>query len=168
LLALAAGIAAAVPTLALSAAPNADWGRFGYDAARHSVSPDTRITAQNASQLVRQQVRLDGTVDSSPIYVRGMFVVTTTYGRTEALNANTGKVIWRFTPPAYSRLAGSAQITNATPVAATDRSAVYAAASDGRVRKLRLNDGKVLWTTTITRDPTHEKITSSLNVSRVS
>jgi hypothetical protein len=31
---------------------------------------------------------------------------------------------------------------------------------------LRLSDGKVLWTTSITRDPTHEKITSSLNVSR--
>ena len=118
------------------------------------------------SQLVRQQVQLDGTVDSSPIYVGGMFVVTTTYGRTEALNASTGKVIWRFTPPAYSRLAGSAQITNATPAASTDRTAVYAAASDGRIRKLRLSDGKVLWTTTITRDPTHEKITSSLNVSR--
>ena len=37
---------------------------------------------------------------------------------------------------------------------------------DGRIRKLRLSDGKLLWTTTITRDPTHEKITSSLNVSR--
>ena len=32
--------------------------------------------------------------------------------------------------------------------------------------KLRLCDGQVLWTTSITHDPTHEKITSSLNVSR--
>ena len=166
LLALAAGVAAAVPAIALSGAPNTDWGRFGYDTARHNVSPDSAITAQNASTLVRRQVHLDGTVDSSPIYVRGMFIVTTTYGRTEALNANTGNVIWRFTPPAYARLAGSAQITTATPVESTDRTAVYAAASDGRIRKLRLSDGKVLWTTTITRDPTHEKITSSLNVSR--
>jgi outer membrane protein assembly factor BamB len=93
-------------------------------------------------------------------------VVTTTYGKTEALNPDTGRVVWRFTPPAYSRIAGSAQITNATPAAATDRTAVYAAAPDGRIRKLRLSDGKVLWTTAITRDPTHEKITSSLNVSR--
>jgi outer membrane protein assembly factor BamB len=75
-------------------------------------------------------------------------------------------VLWRFTPPAYARLAGSAQITNATPVLATARDAVYAAASDGRIRKLRLSDGRVLWTTAITRDPTHEKITSSLNVAR--
>jgi len=92
--------------------------------------------------------------------------VTTTYGKTEALDPDSGRVLWRFTPPAYGRLAGSAQITNATPAASTDRTAVYAAASDGRIRKLRLSDGKVLWTTAITRDPTHEKITSSLNVSR--
>jgi outer membrane protein assembly factor BamB len=143
-----------------------DWPVFGYDAARHNSSPASTITAQNVSKLKRHRVTLDGTVDSSPIYVSGRFVVTTTYGKTEAIDAGTGKVEWRFTPPAYSRVAGSAQITNASPAASTDRTAVYAAASDGRIRKLRLGDGKVLWTTAITRDPTHEKITSSLNVSR--
>ena len=143
-----------------------DWPVFGYDAARHNSSPSTTINAQNIATLKQVKVTLDGTVDSSPIYVGGKFVVTTTYGRTEALNPDTGKVLWRFTPPAYSRLAGSAQITNSTPAASTDRTAVYAAASDGRIRKLRLTDGKVLWTTAITHDPTHEKITSSLNVSR--
>ena len=89
---------------------------------------------------------------------------TTTYGRTEALDASTGRVLWRFTPSTYARLAGSAQITNATPALSTDRTAVYAAAPDGRIRKLRLSDGHVLWTTRITFDPTHEKLTSSLNV----
>jgi outer membrane protein assembly factor BamB len=149
-----------------------DWPLYGYDTARHNASPDSTITAANVSQLRRRRVRLDGTVDSSPIYaakaVRGRdaFLVTTTYGRTEALDASSGSVLWRFTPPAYSHLAGSAQITNATPALSTDRTAVYAAAPDGRIRKLRLSDGRVLWTTRITFDPTHEKITSSLNVSR--
>jgi outer membrane protein assembly factor BamB len=161
---LVAALAAALA--GSSAAPTTEWARFGYDTARHSSSPDGTITAQNVGKLHRRQVRLDGTVDSSPIYVAGKLVVTTTYGKTEALDPDTGKVLWRFTPPAYGRLAGSAQITNATPAAATDRTAVYAAASDGRIRKLRVSDGKVLWTTAITRDPTHEKITSSLNVSR--
>ena len=142
-----------------------DWPVFGYDAARHNASPQTTIDARNASKLKRRRVRLDGTVDSSPIYVGGRIVVTTTYGKTIALTP-AGRVLWRFTPPSYSRIAGSAQITNATPAASTDRNAVYAAAPDGRIRKLRLSDGKVLWTTTITRDPTHEKSTSSLNVSR--
>jgi outer membrane protein assembly factor BamB len=143
-----------------------DWPVFGFDAARHNSNPASTITAQNVGQLTRLQVALDGTVDSSPIFVSGKLVVTTTYGRTEALDPDTGNVLWRFTPPAYARLAGSAQITNVSPAASTDRTAVYAAASDGRIRKLRLADGNVLWTTAITRDPTHEKLTSSLNVSR--
>jgi len=162
----AVGVALTAALAGSSATRTTDWARFGYNPARHSSSPDATITAQNVGKLHRRQVRLDGTVDSSPIYVAGKLVVTTTYGKTEALDPDSGRVLWRFTPPAYGRLAGSAQITNATPAASTDRTAVYAAASDGRIRKLRLSDGKVLWTTAITRDPTHEKITSSLNVSR--
>jgi outer membrane protein assembly factor BamB len=171
--ALLALVAAVLPAAAATGgSTNGDWGRFGYSASRQSVSPDATITAANVGKLVKQSVQLDGTVDSSPIYVaKGVgghdaFVVTTTYGRTEAIDANTGKVLWRFTPPAYSHLAGTPQITNSTPALSTDRKAVYAAAPDGRVRKLSLVNGKVLWTTTITRDPTHEKLTSPLNVSR--
>jgi hypothetical protein len=154
------------------ASPPGDWGRFGYDAARHNVSPSTSITAANVAKLKRTSVALDGTVDNSPIYVakgvRGhdAFIATTTYGRTEAIDANSGHVLWRFTPPTYSSLTGTAQITNSTPALSTDRTAVYAAAPDGRIRKLRLSDGHVLWARSITFDPTHEKITSPLNVSR--
>ena len=152
-----------------------DWARFGYDTARHGVGSAGTLTAANVGSLQRRQVTLDGTVDSSPVYLHDVRVrgalhdtlfVTTTYGRTEALDAGSGAVLWRFTPPGYSSYAGSAQITNATPVASTDRTAVYVAAPDGRIRKLRVADGKVLWSTAVTLDPTHEKLTSSLNVSR--
>ncbi|MDP9285987.1 MAG: PQQ-binding-like beta-propeller repeat protein [Actinomycetota bacterium] len=172
---LALVVLASVPAIASSGGATGDWSRFGYDAARHSSSPDTKITSQNVSKLTRARVGLDGTVDSSPIYlhavtVRGathdVLVITTTYGRTEALDANSGDVLWRFTPPSYGALATTYRITNATPAASTDRKAVYAAAPDGRIRKLRVSDGKILWTTAITRDPRREKITSSLNVSR--
>ena len=52
----------------------------------------TGITAANVRSLQRQQVQLDGTVDSSPIYLHGVqvgggthdvFFVTTTYGKTD-------------------------------------------------------------------------------------
>jgi PQQ-like domain len=173
LLAVAAAIAGAARAGSTSGgAARHDWPRFGYDAARHDASPDATITTANVSRLRHVRVQLDGTVDSSPIYVskgvrgRDAFVVTTTYGRTEALGAGTGRVLWRFTPPSYARIARTAQITNATPALSNDRTAVYAAAPDGRIRKLRLSDGHVLWTTRITLDPTHEKLTSSLNVFR--
>ncbi|HST15047.1 MAG TPA: PQQ-binding-like beta-propeller repeat protein, partial [Gaiellaceae bacterium] len=169
---LVATLAAAIAGTASSAVDPGrhDWPLYGYDTARHNASPDATITVANVSQLRRRRVRLDGTVDSSPIYVahgvrgRDAFLFTTTYGKTEALDASTGRVLWRFTPATYKRLAGSSQITNATPALSSDRTAVYAGAPDGRIRKLRLSDGHVLWTTRITFDPTHEKITSSLNV----
>ncbi|MCA1682905.1 MAG: PQQ-binding-like beta-propeller repeat protein, partial [Actinobacteria bacterium] len=169
LIALTAAVVVLLPSAArsgpASTVPN-DWPVFGYDAARHNSNPGSTIDAGNIGKLKRLKVALDGTVDSSPIFVGGWFVVTTTYGRTEVIDADTGKVHWRFVPPTYSRLAGSAQITNASPARSTDGTAVYAAAPDGRIRKLRLADGKVLCATAITRDPTHEKLTSSLNVSR--
>jgi outer membrane protein assembly factor BamB len=175
-LALAAGcLLVALPASARPSAAGIDWPRFGYDTARHGSAPGSGITAANVSKLVHKQIRLDGTVDSSLIYLhdvrvhgtaRDTYFLTTTYGKTEALDANSGRVLWRFTPSSYSHLARSAQITNSTPAASTDRSAVYAAAPDGVIRKLRVSDGRVLWATSITRDATHEKMTSSLNVSR--
>ena len=120
-------------------------------------------------------MQLDGTVDAAPIYLhdvsvagktRDVFVITTTYGKTEAIDASSGKVLWRFTPPGFSSWAGSAQVTNSTPVADPGRKAVYAASPDGKVHKLLLSNGKQQWATTVTRDATHEKMTSALNVSR--
>ena len=148
-----------------SAAGVPAWPLFGYDMSRSGSGPvATGITAANVGRLSHRRIRLDGTVDSSPVSWGGTLYVTTTYGRTEAIDARTGRVKWRFVPPAYAHIAGSPQITNTSP--ATDGQYVYAAAPDGRVRKLRASNGRVVWTVAITRDPTHEKITSSLNVSR--
>src|SRR5262245_6093745 len=169
-------VAAAVLVLAVAPVARADdWTRFGYDAARSSSAPSSGgITAANVARLRHQSIRLDGTVDASPIYlhavrvggrVRDVFVVTTTYGKTEAVDADTGRVVWRFVPPVTARVTGSAQITNATPAADPDKRYVYAAAPDGVVRELRLADGRPVWATTVTRDPTHEKLTSPLNIS---
>ena len=164
-----------LPAAGAPPAASQDWPLFGYDTARSNSGPaSTGITAANVDRLQHQQVHVDGTVDNSPIYLHGVtvdgkthdvFFITTTYGRTEAIDANTGTVLWRFVPPAYARLAGTPQITTATPAADPSRTAIYAAASDGRIRKLRVSDGKVLWTVRVTRDPTHEKLTSSINVS---
>jgi outer membrane protein assembly factor BamB len=148
-------------------AASQSWPLFGFTPERTNQGPaSTGITVANVGQLAQQRVQLDGTVDSSPIYVNGTFYVTTTYGRTEAIDGRTGSVKWRFVPPAYPSLAGSPQITTATPAADPSGQAVYAAAPDGRIRKLDAATGSVLWTVAITRDPTHEKITSSLNFSR--
>ena len=155
------------------AASSHDWTRFGWDARRSNDDPHaTGITAANVGSLARQQVHLPGTVDSSAIYLHGVsvhgathdaFFVTTTYGITLAIDASSGSILWRWTPPGYSRRAGSAQITTATPVADPSRKWIYAASSDGRIQKLSVATGHAVWRRSITKLPQFEKIAASLN-----
>jgi len=151
-----------------------DWPQFGWDAASSGASPArTDISARNIGTLTRRQIQIDGTVDASAIYLHGVtvngtahdvFFVTTTYGKTIAIDAESGSILWEYTPPQYSSWAGSAQITTSTPAADPDRQSIYAAAPDGTVQKLAIADGHVLWSTPITLLPNREKIASSLKV----
>ncbi len=173
------------PTASASAIPAArtasaerllDWSEFGLDPQRSDVSEDsTGITAANVGHLQQRSVSLPGTVDSSPIYLHQVLVdgaphntivVSTTYGKTLAIDANSGRTLWTFTPPGYSSWAGSAQITTATPLADPDRQFVYAASPNGLIHKLSLANGSEQhgWPVSITREPKHEKIAAALNI----
>jgi glucose dehydrogenase len=172
----AASSTASTPALGQRRSGTHDWTRFGWDASRSNASTDsTGITAANVASMRRQQVQLDGTVDASPIYLHGVringsdrdaFFVTTTYGKTIAIDANDGSILWRYTPPNYDSWAGSRQITTATPVADPSRNFIYAASPDGRIQKLSIADGRPAWSTAITLLPSREKIASSLNYFR--
>jgi outer membrane protein assembly factor BamB len=156
--------------------PGVDWPRFGFDVGRSSApAANMGITAANVATLQRQQITIDGTVDASAIYLHGVAVhgaphdalfVTTTYGKTLAIDAADGSVLWEFTPASYQSLAGSRQITTATPIADPDRRFIYAASPDGMIHKLSVGDGHVVWSTSITRLPRREKIASALNYFR--
>jgi outer membrane protein assembly factor BamB len=162
-----------------SAMPDGDWTTFDFNAQRTGVGPAaTGITAANVRTLTVRTVNLPGTVDSSAIQlhgarvrgrVRDVAVLTTTYGRTLAVDPATGTILWKFTPAGTAALQGSGQITTATPVADPSRRYVYAASPDGRIHKLVLGNGHEVrsggWPVSVTRDPTREKLASALNVS---
>src|SRR5437667_301140 len=128
-----------------------DWPRFGFDEARTSAfDAPTGITAAIVPTMKRQQVAIEGVVDASAIYLHNIqvsgvahdvFFVTTLYGKTIAVDANDGSILWTYTPTSYSTWAGSARITNVTPVADPDRTAIYTASPDGHVEKLAVSDG---------------------------
>ena len=157
------------------AEPALDWPQFGYDAESSSASAaGTGINASNAASLTRRQVSLGGTADASVIYLHSVniagvlhdaFFVTTSYGKTLAIDADSGATLWQFTPAGYSSLLGTAQITNSTPAADPSRDFIYAAAPDGTVQKLAVADGHVVWSTSITLLPSKEKIASPIKVS---
>jgi outer membrane protein assembly factor BamB len=153
-----------------------DWTRFGYDAARTNNAPHG-ISAAKVGGLSEKRVQIAGTVDSSPIYfsrvrvsgrTRELLVMTTTYGKTLGVDASTGATLWTFTPSSYSSVAGSSQITTATPVADSSGRYVFAASPDGLIHKLRVSNGSQVssghWPVSITRNASHEKIASALNL----
>jgi len=163
---------------AAAAALLSDWPEFGLDSQRSDTTERaTGITSANVAHLRHITVPLPGTVDSSPIYLHSALVhgaahetivVTTTYGRTLAIDAHSGQILWTFTPPSYSRWAGSAQITVSSPLADPDRQFVYATSPNGLIHKLSVADGKEdangAWPVSVTRDPTHEKLGAALNI----
>lgn len=150
-----------------------DWPQFGGNVASTSANPAAGITAAQLQHLQRRQVPLDGTVDASAIYLHGVTVkgarhnalfVTTTYGKTLAVDADSGAILWEYTPASYAQLAGTRQITNSTPAADPSREAIYAASPDGEIHKLAIGDGHEIWHTSITRLAHREKMDSPLKV----
>jgi len=147
----------------------------------------TRITAANVGTMVRQQVTISAPIDAGLIYLRGVqvngashdvFFGTTNLGRTVAIEANDGKVLWEFAPPSFDEASamapqrgdpdgnpfnGAKQITNSSPVADANRQFIYAASADGKVNKISIADGKVLWSTAVTKLPKIEKMDSPLS-----
>ena len=97
--------------------------------------------------------------------MRDVVVVTTTYGKTLAIDPRTGRRLWEFTPRDIGSYVGSSQVTTATPIIDPDRRYVYAASADGYIHKLAIASGHQLWATRVTFDPTHEKLASALNIS---
>ena len=162
--------------VAIAAGGGSDWPEFGGNPQRSDASnAPTGITAANVAGLPRRRIDLPGTVDSSPIYLHGVsvaggahdvFIVTTTYGRTLALDASDGHILWQFTPHGIGGWEGSYQVTNASPAADPDRRYVYAASPDGRIHKLALTDGHEAagWPVRVTLDSAREKLGGSLGV----
>jgi hypothetical protein len=178
-----AGVVAAIGTaLGLMATPAAaakhDWTRFGFNAIRSNRSTAVAgVSASDLSRLKRQDVVTPGIVDSSPIYLhdirvagqrRDVFVASTSYGQAFALDADTGTIVWTYTSPSYASLAGSHQITVASPVADPKRGFVYIATPDGRVRKLSLANGSEVltghWPAVVTLSAGNEKLSAALNL----
>ena len=176
----AAGESAVSPTASVSGAdtaavPSADWPEFGYNPQRSDVGPaDTGISAGNLATLQTRVVHIDGVADTSAVELGGVsvggrsrdvIVVTTTYGKTIAIDPGTGARLWEYTPADIGSYQGSSQITTASPVADPNRQYVYSVSPDGFVHKLAIGSGRQAWATRVTSDPRREKLGAALNVS---
>jgi hypothetical protein len=100
-----------------AAGSSRDWPLFGRTSDRAGATDaPSGVTAAGLARLRRIQVSLPGTVDSSPIYLHGVrvagrtrdvYIATTTYGRTVAVDAASGRVRWTYTPAGIGGWEGS-------------------------------------------------------------
>ena len=161
--------------LTAAAAGPSDWLEFGNNAQSSGVGPaNSGITAGTARRLRLRQVTIDGVADSAAIALHGVtvrgarhdvIVVTTSYGKTIAIDPGTGRRLWEFRPSGVNSSAGNPQVTTASPAADPNRRFVYSASPNGVIHKLALATGHQVWSRSITYDPGHEKIASSLHIS---
>jgi outer membrane protein assembly factor BamB len=149
-----------------------DWPVFGFDSARSSFnSAEKTLTRSNVRRLhAHWQTALGDVADSTPIYLNAvkvgkstmpMLFQTTKHGVTLGIEANTGKILWKFTTHGST-------VTNSTPAADPSGQAIYVPGIDGKVHKVSAARGHEEhapgFPARITDLPLSEKDASPLNV----
>lgn len=165
-------VAAGIVAMLAPGAASADWPVFGHDSARSGhAATNTAITSANVTHLYQRWVApLDAVADSAPIFVgdvlitggrrQDMLYLTSRHGTTFAFEADTGRVVWKFTTHGPN-------ITTSVPAADPSVAMIYAAGVDGFVHRLSASTGTELdgnFPVRLTWNPEVEKIASALNL----
>jgi len=148
-----------------------DWPQWGFDPA-HSANntAETGVSAANVTQLEQKYaVALTGRVNAAPVFAQGittasgvkdLLFVTAQSGRTTALDAADGSVVWTKTTT------GGHTPIESSPAIDPDRQFVYSYGADGKAHKWAIADGTEVtsggWPQTITLKPSVEKGASAL------
>jgi len=143
-----------------------DWLQFNQSTIKSAP------TAAKVSRLQRQwRVHIPEPTDGSPAFVadvrtptglRNLLLVTTLAGRTIALDANVGTMVWSTEPPPGPRW------TTSSPAVDPRKALVYSYGLDGYVHRYLLDTGdEVLgtgWPQLVTLKPSVEKQSSALSI----
>lgn len=166
--------AIALALASTSTASAADWPQFGYDAAHSGSNPaETTIGAANVAQLVAayaNRVTLSSSVDSAPVYKRGVVTPSGTRnllfflsqnGKVMAVDAASGAEVW-------SQQTSGPQPTTASPALDPGGQYVYSYGTDGHAHKYRIGDGSEIqgggWPQLISLKTSVEKGASGLTL----
>ena len=137
-----------------------------YDEQRYS--PLTQITPANVGRLgLAWEASLDSFdfgVEATPLVADGRLYVTSTWSRVFALDATTGKLLWKFDPevPRDWLRQGCCKAVNRGVALWKDK--VYVGAFDGRLIALDARTGKPVWTADTTARKPNYTITGAPRV----
>ena len=128
-----------------------EWITHGRTQSEQRFSPLTRITDQNVGQLKVAwtfETGTDRVLEATPLVVDGVMYTTASWGIVFALDAKTGRELWKWDPkvdPKYERFACCDVVNRGV---AFYKGRVYAAAFDGRLTALDAKTGAVVWSVT--------------------
>lgn len=150
--------------IASVSAAGADWLTYAgaYSSIRHSTLSE--ISPQNVAQLALRWVHQvpgdPGEIQASPVVRDGIMYLTAPANVVLALDAGTGRELWRYyRPPPDNLRAGEFGVRANRGVAVLDNR-VFVATGDARLVALSAGTGKQLWEAVVDDKVTH-KITSA-------
>jgi alcohol dehydrogenase (cytochrome c) len=131
--------------------PN-NWLTVGRDYAGTRFSPLKQVNIANVKRLVPVWAFQFGTLDAqqtTPLYNNGVLYATASHSNIFAIDARTGKQIWKYAHPLPEGIGKllCCDLGNKGPALYNDK--VYFATADAHVVALDAATGKVVWDTTV-------------------
>jgi quinohemoprotein ethanol dehydrogenase len=139
-----------------AAGTGAEWHNVNGDSNETGYSRLDQITAGNAGRLgLAWYLDLPGeaSLEASPIEVGGLLYFTGSYATVYAVDAASGKLVWKFEPKTWEHNPTKMNYSfGANRGAAHANGKIFSAALDGRLFALDAKTGQMIWNTETT-DP---------------
>ena len=161
---LAASPASAAPTSSVIGT-GAQWHNVNGDSDETGYSRLDQITAAKAGRLgLAWYLDLPGesSLASSPLEAQGILYFTGTYAAVYAVDAVSGKLIWKFDPKTWQHnplKMGFNFASNRGAAYANGR--IFSAALDGRLFALDAKTGQMIWSTETTDPKSGQTVTGA-------
>ena len=137
--------------LAAPEARQGDWLSYGRDYYEQRFSPLTEINDGNADKLGlawQFETATERGLEATPLVIDGVMYTTASWSVTYAIDARTGKQLWKYDPEVHRKYDTLACCDVVNRGAAFYKGKVYVGVLDGRLVALDANSGKVAWTAT--------------------
>ena len=137
--------------LAKPEARQQDWLSYGRDYYEQRFSPLNEINDTNVDKLGlawQFETATDRGLEATPLVVDGVMYTTASWSVTYAVDARTGKQLWKYDPEVHRKYDNLACCDVVNRGAAFYKGKVYVGVLDGRLVALDANSGKVAWQAT--------------------
>lgn len=137
-------------SLAAPEARQGDWLQYGRDYYEQRFSPLTEINDGNVDKLGlawQFETATERGLEATPLVIDGIMYTTGSWSVTYAIDARTGKQLWKYDPEVHRKYDNLACCDVVNRGAAFYKGKVYVGVLDGRLVALDANTGKPSWTT---------------------